>query len=305
MRSHPQANPRFPNGSHRRVPENDDGVTLRPFMPTLKAADNTELHFTSIGEGRPIVFLHAGLGWDSSYLIRSFSPMFEGDHHRLVFLDVRGNGRSSYAGELSFELFSSDLLSLCELLDERVVLFGHSYGGTIAQVFATQHPERLAGLILDSTFPAFDFLPQALERIQAKATAEQMQTFGLLFGEIENDADYAAAITGLLPLYFHDEPDGWVAEFTDEVLFRADAFRKGSALLGEFNTLEQLGDINVPTWIAGGASDIYPLEPTAVRLNNLIPNSKLDVFEKSGHFPFVEESEKYRSQLMKFLGEVG
>jgi proline iminopeptidase len=273
-------------------------------MPTVKAADNTELHFTSLGEGTPIVFLHGGLGWDSSYLIRSFAPMFEGEDFQLVFLDIRGNGRSKFDGELSFDLFVSDLRALCERLNERVVLFGHSYGGLIAQSFALQHPESLSRLILDSTFPAFDFLPEAMARIQAKASPEQMHTFGRVFSEVETEADFADATAELLPLYFHDVPDGWVAEFSDEVLPRVDAFRKGSALLGEFNTVEQLGYIDVPTWIAGGASDIYPLEQTSVRLNKLIPNSSLEIFELSGHFPFVEENEKYRNALMKFLGEV-
>lgn len=273
-------------------------------MPTLTATDNTELHFTSIGEGRPIVLLHGGLGWDSSYLIKSFSPMFKGEDFRLVFLDIRGNGRSKFDGELSFDLFVSDLRNLCEQLNEPVVLFGHSYGGLIAQSFALQHPEYLSGLILDSTFPAFDFLPDAMVRIQAKASTEQMHTFGRVFSEVETEADFADATSELLPLYFHDVPDGWVADFSDEVLPRVDAFRKGSALLGEFNTVEQLGNIDVPTWIAGGASDIYPIEQTAVRLNKLIPNSRLEIFEMSGHFPFVEENEKYRTRLMKFLGDI-
>jgi proline iminopeptidase len=273
-------------------------------MPPVKTAENTELHFTSLGEGRPIVFLHAGLGWDSSYLIKSFSPMFERENFRLVFLDICGNGRSKFDGELSFELFASDLRELCEVLEERVALFGHSYGGLIAQLFALQHPECLSGLILDSTFPVFDFLPEAMARIQAKASPEQMVTFGRLFAEVENDRDFADATAELLPLYFHAEPDGWVEIFRDEVLFRVDAFRKGSALLGEFNTVEQLGNIDVPTWIAGGASDIYPIEQTAVRLNKLIPNSRLEIFELSGHFPFVEENEKYRTRLMKFLGDI-
>jgi proline iminopeptidase len=273
-------------------------------MPTLKAADNTELHFTTLGEGRPIVFLHGGLGWDSSYLVKSFSPMAEDETFRLVFLDIRGNGQSKFDGELSFELFVSDLRSLCDALGERVTLFGHSYGGLIAQLFALQHSECLSGLLLDSTFPAFDFLPESMARIQAKASPEQMVTFGRVFTEIENDEEFADATSELLPLYFHAVPEGWIAGFRAEVLFRVDAFRKGSALLGGFNTLEQLEAINIPTWITGGVSDIYPVEQTAVRLNQLIPNSKLQLFAMSGHFPFVEENEKYRSGMMKFLGEV-
>jgi proline iminopeptidase len=273
-------------------------------MPTLKAEDNTKLHFTSIGEGRPIIFLHGGLGWDSSYLIKSFSPMFKGENWRLIFPDIRGNGRSTFDGDLSFDLFVSDLRTLCELCDERIVLFGHSYGGLIAQAFALQHPDRLAGLILDSTFPKFDFLPDAMALIQAKASPEQMHIFSRVFTELETDAEFAVATSELLPLYFHDEPDGWIEEFKDNVLLRVDSFRKGSALLGEFSTVEQLGDINVPTWIAGGASDIYPLEQTALRLKKLIPNSKLEVFKMSGHFPFVEEEKKYRSRLLTFVESV-
>lgn len=95
----------------------------------------------------PLVLLHA-LGEDASdwdvvapVLARS---------RRVYALDLRGHGRSDRPGEYSLELMRADVLALLdELALERVDLVGHSMGGVVAYLLASDHPRRVARLVLE------------------------------------------------------------------------------------------------------------------------------------------------------------
>ena len=54
---------------------------------------------------------------------------------------------------------------------DKIILFGHSYGGFLAQEYAIRYPDRLAGLILANTVPAFDYQPAP------NGTEEQLAAF--------------------------------------------------------------------------------------------------------------------------------
>jgi len=116
-----------------------------------------------------MLLMHGGLGLDHS----AFPPYFDnlGDLLTLIYYDHRGNGRSARPD--SFEAIThatwvddADALR-AQLGYEQIILFGHSYGGFLAQEYALRYPERLAGLILCCTAPAIDYMPL----IQANAAA--------------------------------------------------------------------------------------------------------------------------------------
>lgn len=65
-------------------------------MAFIKTPDGAEIYFKIFGKGSPVVFLHAGLGFDSSYLKNALLPLAASDHGlKLIFTDFRGNGKSS------------------------------------------------------------------------------------------------------------------------------------------------------------------------------------------------------------------
>lgn len=103
--------------------------------------------------GIPVVFLHGGPGAGSTAAHRRF---FDPEAYRIVVLDQRGAGRSTPLGELrdnTTPQLIADLERLREHLKiERWLVFGGSWGSTLALAYAEAHPERCLGLVLRGIF---------------------------------------------------------------------------------------------------------------------------------------------------------
>jgi len=103
--------------------------------------------------GVPVVFLHGGPGAGSSPEHRRF---FNPSFYRIIVLDQRGAGRSLPHGELvdnTTPLLIADLEQLRTHLNiDRWLVFGGSWGSTLALAYAEAHPERCHGLVLRGIF---------------------------------------------------------------------------------------------------------------------------------------------------------
>ncbi len=104
-------------------------------------------------EGIPVVFLHGGPGAGSTPAHRRF---FDPAAYRIIVYDQRGAGRSSPLGELrdnTTPLLIADLERLrAHLKIERWLVFGGSWGSTLALAYAQVHPGRCLGLALRGIF---------------------------------------------------------------------------------------------------------------------------------------------------------
>lgn len=113
------------------------------------------LHVEECGnpEGLPVVFLHGGPGAGCSPWHRQF---FDPRAYRIVLLDQRGCGRSTPHAELhanTTQDLVEDLEHIRKHLDiDSWVVFGGSWGSTLALVYAQAHPARVLGLILRGIF---------------------------------------------------------------------------------------------------------------------------------------------------------
>ncbi|MBX3640676.1 MAG: prolyl aminopeptidase [Nitrosomonas sp.] len=104
-------------------------------------------------KGIPVVFLHGGPGAGSSPMHRRF---FDPASYRIIILDQRGAGRSRPLGELrnnTTPLLIDDLEQLRAYLNiDKWLVFGGSWGSTLALAYGEAHPERCFGLILRGIF---------------------------------------------------------------------------------------------------------------------------------------------------------
>ena len=121
-------------------------------MPTL-SVNGTTIGYEDRGDGPPVVLVH-GLGL-SRQMWRGQIERFSASH-RVIAVDTRGAGESGQLGR-GTEVLATQAKDVACLLDRldvaRVVLCGVSYGGVLAQEFATTFPERLAGLVVVDSFP--------------------------------------------------------------------------------------------------------------------------------------------------------
>lgn len=104
-------------------------------------------------EGAPVLFLHGGPGAGASAAHRRF---FDPAHYRIVIYDQRGAGRSTPLGELRENRtprLVADIERLRSHLEiERWLVFGGSWGSTLALAYGEAHPERCTGFVLRGVF---------------------------------------------------------------------------------------------------------------------------------------------------------
>ena len=278
-------------------------------MPSPLLPENDQILFVArAGTGVPMIVLHGGLGWDHTYLSPWLAAL--GDRLELIFVDLRGNGRSPAPAEwdeVSHATWVDDVEELRSRLGfERVLLFGHSYGGHLALEYALRYPEHLLGLILCTTTAVFDYLEEVAANAQARGTLEQVQTLGeALSGPLPNNEAFRDTMETLLPLFFYKPHSDLPRTIFSEVIYRAGAFNHSFfRCLPGYNVLDRLPEIRVPALVLGGRGDLYPLVPTAKRLQNVLPNSELVIFEQSGHFPFAEEPEAFEASVRNWVDRV-
>ena len=270
--------------------------------------NGVKLYYQTVGSGPPLMLMHGGLGCDHSAYLPQFLDI--ADQWTLILYDHRGNGRSrpiEWQG-VSHDTWAADADALREHLGhEKISLLGHSYGGFLAQEYAARYPERLEALILLCTAPAWDYgdIIQANARARAKTPEAIAAVDEALSDEpVARDADFERILKALAPLYFHrpEEFPEYVESFLADTVFSAAAWNHCSHVcLPEFNVMDELPKIQVPTLILSGADDWITPAEQGKRIHEAMPNSELVIFEKSGHVPNIEEEELCFKTLREWL----
>lgn len=122
-------------------------------MARFTTSDGLSLYYTDAGQGRPVLCL-SGLTRNSADF--SFLAPHLPDN-RLICMDYRGRGHSDHAPDyMSYNILreGQDAIELLDHLGlDRVTVIGTSRGGLIAMVLAHDHPEQLAGVVLNDIGP--------------------------------------------------------------------------------------------------------------------------------------------------------
>lgn len=231
------------------------------------------------------------------------------DELHLLFYDARGSGRSQEAPPYTHEQWVADLDELARQQGmERFALLGHSYGGIVAQEYALAHPERLTGLILVDTTPmAIDHEETIGRALAAELPGLDEASLRKLFeGRVDDNDELRLMWERLLPLYYDGPFDPALPKQRADGahLHYATHNRAFSVENPRFDVRARLETIDVPTLVICGATDwITPL-PLSREIASRIPNSRLEVFDASGHLPMVEEPELYLAVVREFQRSV-
>ena len=129
---------------------------VEPFdRRVIAVGDGHQIHVEQSGnpDGIPVIVLHGGPGGGCSpYMRRFFDPAF----YRAILFDQRGCGRSRPHAEIAANT-TAHLIADIELIRHhfgirRAILFGGSWGATLALAYAQAHPDAVESLILRGVF---------------------------------------------------------------------------------------------------------------------------------------------------------
>ncbi len=268
------------------------------------AARGVDLFCIRLGQGVPVLTMH-GAGFDHSMLRPWLDPL--ADTYQLIYYDQRGSGRSRQAdlSDVTNETWVADADAIRQALGiDRVVVFGHSYGGCLAQEYVLAHPDHVRAVILCSTMPTLDYPHAMMANARARGTPEQFEAVKSGFSApLKSDEAFRRIWEQVLPLYFHSNGSAMSAFEKSPITLSAAAFNRAFfACLPGFNTLARLRQIEVPTLVIAGRSDwITPHDWGAMRLTAGIPDATLKIFDWSGHFPFVEQQDAFLMTVREWL----
>lgn len=260
------------------------------------------------GHGPAILTLHGGPGMGSRHGDARTFGTFAAEGYRVVSYDQRGNGESEGAEPYSHEQFVADAEELRKTLGlGKIVIAGGSYGGHLALEYALRYPENLAGMVLRDTAASSAYHHTSKERALASGlpgiTADLLDR--LFGGQVKSDEEFKKMYGAILPLYWVDASAEMQERHLNSITFRHEthnwAFSQNQP---KFNVVDRLKTIQTPTLILVGRHDwITPVEASE-EIHREIPNSRLVIFERSGHSPQIEERDAFLSEVRMFLSQV-
>lgn len=272
-------------------------------MNITRLINGISIHERRVGSGPPVVVLHGGPGAHHDYLLPGFDAL--ADRRLLIYYDQRGGGRSPVGREVpvGWQDHVADLeaLRICWEMD-RLTLVGYSWGGLLAMLYATSHPDRVDRLALVSAAPAWraardEFERRFLERTTAPALLEARQALRAS-GLRERDPEAHAARLFELAVagYFHDP-----ARARDLTPFRI-TDRTRSAVwesLGDYDLRPTLRRLQLPAVVVHGDDDPIPVASARETADCL--RAPFHLIPDCGHVPYVEALDEFRRLLDDFL----
>ncbi len=225
---------------------------------------------------------------------------------KVIALDNRGVGKSSRPNyPYTMDIFVEDLKNLLDYLNiqEKIHLCGISMGGMIVQNFALKYPDMVKTLILCATSAYIEpnvineFVSQIklLERIDLEKRV--LQIVPILFSR-----SFRKKLKEDINLFDALKNDTiFITPIVDPTRSQ-DYSNYGTAMLGH-DTRDSLNIIKQPTLIMVGTKDrIVPLMNSEF-MHQIIPNSRLEVFNGLGHAFTIEDSEKVNNMMWNFIKE--
>ena len=263
----------------------------------IEVEKNVKLHVTDLGEGQPIVLIH---GWPLSDEMYEYQYQYlSRKGFRVIGITLRGFGKSDKPyGRYDFDVFSDDIKVVLEKLNiQNAVLGGFSMGGAVVIHYVTKydaaHVSKLA--LFGAAAPSWkqrEGSPYGISEADANGLINQTMTaredliFGLGSAFVGKEGNISKNV------------EKWLESMNLEA--SPFAVTESITALRDLDLRPELSKIKIPTAIFQGTLDKLCPYPFAEELNKGIKDSFIVKFENSGHALFVEEAEKFNTELEKF-----
>ncbi len=253
--------------------------------------DRGVVHYEAYGRGLPVVLLHCWMGsW--GYWLSTMEAL--SDKYKTYALDFWGFGDSTKrSGQYNVPDYVEMVVQFMERLGlQRAPVMGHSMGGTVSLSLTLNHPELVQKVAVSGSPINGDGLSLLL-KLAAKRFLASM----------------AYNIPGVLPIgirlispFWARDWRTWYAMFEQDLSrTTAESFHYSIASLRKTDLTPRLHEIRVPALGIYGRKDRIVNPNQGALLTDNAPLGTVAYFENSGHFPMLDEPEKFHRTLREFL----
>lgn len=249
-----------------------------------------------------LILLHGGPGADHSIYKPAFSQLT--DLCQIVYYDHLGNGRSDLGdpADWTLERWADDVKGLCDALGvSNPIVYGASFGGFVAQAYATRYPAHPRALILAATAAKVDFdaIFAAFTRIAGSDIAQLARAYWSKPTAKLRDA-YAQKC---LPFYAKTQLN---PDFMKRIVNRAAVglhFNGPDNEQGRFDYRADLARVTCPTLILSGQHDPIMPDTFAHEIAQHMPHARHASLD-AAHLLETDASQAFFAELRTFIGEV-
>lgn len=269
------------------------GIVHWTFAQTVEN-ENVTLSYLSEGEGdTTLLFIH---GWaiDQTY----WQPQVDyfKDNYRVVTLDLAGHGESSDQREdWTMEAFGDDVVTVIQALDLRkIVMIGHSMGGTVMLEAASQVPDRIIGLVGVDNF----------KDVGAQLTEEQQQEYDMFTGMMETNFGEVvdSYVRGML---FTPESNSVLVDSVAQDMRSAKQDMARSSLINLMESTDREIELlqTAPVKLYLIQSEALPTQEEPLKEHTQY-GYEIRSVGKVSHYPMLEVPELFNEQLEEVLASI-
>lgn len=254
-----------------------------------------------------VILLHGGPG-----VPMDFSPIAEqlARRYQVVTFDQRGTGRSPVTADATFSIdeYIQDIDAVTRHLGvNKFHLFGHSWGGLYAQLYAEKNPQRILSMFLSSPSSGTGEIWRQTESEVMSFNKEHSGLWGWsmmgvksLLGMLGSDKAYQSLFKQVLENYNKEYDPSFAA--TDAMVenVRAKPINKTRAHIAAYPRLKDSVDYRFPIMVTYGQHDIYGESKRSVRRR--FPKATFVEFQNAGHIAWKHNYPAFVRTLADFYG---
>jgi pimeloyl-ACP methyl ester carboxylesterase len=263
-----------------------------------------------IGEGSPLVCVPGGPARASAYL-EDFAGL--SDQRQLLRVDLRGTGLSPLPADrdsLAFHRLADDLEVVRESQGlEAIDVIAHSAGSFVTLAYAAKYPERLGRVVLVTpSGKPFGDVEADIKAIRASRADEAWYAHAaaaeaeleLLPERMRQRFDPALRVFGYAK--WDERAQAHAASTDGQMSMRAmAAFAPSPEAAAELNLMDKLKAVEAPMLIVVGSLDGMTGVKAGHVIADLLPNASVVELPDTGHYPWVDSPDAFRSAVVSFL----
>ena len=251
------------------------------------------LHSNIIGEGKPLLIIHGFLGMSDNW--KTLASQYAEQGFQVHALDLRNHGKSFHSNDWGYDFMMKDVVEYCQFHQlQKVDVIGHSMGGKVVMLLATNYPELVDKLVVADIGPKF-YAPHhqtilaSLNAVDFSKKPSRAEVEEIVSGYIH---DFGTRQFLLKNLY-------WKEPGQLDFRFNLKVFTENTSVIGDALPFENHFDQDT-LFLRGDKSD-YILDSDFETIYHHFPNAIIETVSNAGHWLHAENPKEFFEKTVHFL----